>query len=62
MNTKVSLLIKNHLNDVMVEMSWNTNLAQKRLRFVKYLIHMFPDTNTRIDVDEVYQQFELNDK
>ena len=60
--TKVSLLIKSHLNDAMVEMSWNTDLAQERLRFVKYLVHMFPDTDTAIDVDVVYEQFKSGNK
>ena len=59
--TKVSMIIKSHLSDAMVEMSWNTDLAQERLRFVKYLVHMFPDTNTRIDEDTVYQQFKIGD-
>jgi hypothetical protein len=60
--TRVSVIIKSHLNDAMVEMDSNPILAQKRLRFVKYLVHMFPDTNTRIDEDIVYQQFKLGDK
>ena len=57
--TRVSMIIKSHLNDAMVEMDSNPILAQKRLQFVKYLIHMFPDTDTRIDEDIVYQQFKL---
>jgi hypothetical protein len=36
--------------------------AQERLRFVKYLVHMFPDTDIEIDVDAVYTQFKLGDK
>jgi len=60
--TRVSLLIKSHLNDAMVEMDSNPILSQERLRFVKYLVHMFPDTDTRIDEDIVYKQFKLGDK
>ena len=65
METRVSLVIQSHLNDAMHEMSFNLPgfncQAQERLRFVKYLVHMFPDTNTKIDVDTVYEQFKLKD-
>jgi hypothetical protein len=59
---RVSMIIKSHLNDTMVEMDSNPEMAQERLRFVKYLIHMFPDTDEKIDVDVVYEQFKLGDK
>jgi len=62
MNTRISLIIKSQLNDAMVEMSTNQEQAQERLRFVKYLVHMFPDTDKKIDVDVVYKQFKLGDK
>jgi hypothetical protein len=58
---RVSMIIKSHLNDAMIEMDSNPEMAQERLRFVKYLIHMFPDTDTKIDVDVVYKQFKLGD-
>jgi hypothetical protein len=58
----VSLIIKSHLNDAMIEIQYNPELAQERLQFVKYLVHMFPDTNTKIDADEVYEQFKLGNK
>ena len=65
MKKKVSLLIKNHLSDAMIEMGIQQEIyqqqAQERLRFIKYLVHMFPDTNTRIDEDIVYQQFKIGD-
>jgi hypothetical protein len=59
---RVSMIIKSHLNDAMVEMDSNPEMAQERLCFVKYLVHMFPDTDTKIDVDAVYNQFKLGDK
>lgn len=66
METKVSLVIKSHLSDAIEEMSWNlagfNHSATERLRFVKYLVHMFPDTDTTIDVDVVYEQFKLENK
>jgi hypothetical protein len=58
---RVSMIIKSHLNDAMIEMDSNPILAQERLRFVKYLVHMFPDTDEKIDVDVVYKQFKLGD-
>jgi hypothetical protein len=55
METRVSLLIQNHLNNVMFDMDINEEIFQERakesLRFVKYLVHMFPDTNVKIDVE-----------
>ena len=62
MNTRISLIIKSQLNDAMVEMSTNQEQSQERLRFVKYLVHMFPDTDTRIDEEVVFTQFKLGDK
>jgi hypothetical protein len=59
--TRVSMIIQSLLNDAMIEMDFNPILAQKRLQFVKYLVHMFPDTDTRIDEDIVFQQFKLGD-
>lgn len=59
--TRVSMIIQSLLNDAMIEMDSNPTLAQKRLQFVKYLVHMFPDTDTRIDEDIVFQQFKLGD-
>lgn len=61
--TRVSLVIQSHLNDAMIEMGIQQDVyqeqAQKRLRFVKYLVHMFPETDVEIDIDEVYKQFQL---
>lgn len=62
MEVRVSLVIQSHVNDAMMEMDFNPILARKRLRFVKYLVHMFPDTTQEIDVDIVYDQFKLGDK
>jgi hypothetical protein len=52
------------LNDAMVEVHHQELMdeGQERLRFVKYLVHMFPDTYQKIDVDVVYKQFKLGDK
>jgi hypothetical protein len=51
------------LNDAMVEVHHQELMeeGQERLRFVKYLVHMFPDTDKKMDVDVVYKQFKLGD-
>ena len=58
MKTKINLVIQNHLSDALIEMESNPSLAQERLRFVKYLIHHYSNTNQEILVDFVYEQFE----
>jgi hypothetical protein len=55
----VSLIIKSHLNDAMIEIQSNPKLAQSRLEFVKHLVHMFPDTDVEMDPKVVYKQFKL---
>jgi hypothetical protein len=55
---KVSLVIKSHLNDAMLEMNYGMEKSvDHRLRFVNYLVHYFPDTNQEIIPDFVYEQF-----
>jgi len=61
MKTKVSLVIQSNLNDALIEMESNPSLAQERLRFVKYLIHHYSNTNQEIMVDFVYEQFKKFD-
>lgn len=60
---RVSLVIQSHLNDAMIEVhhSQVMNEAQERLRFVKYLVHHYPNTNQEILVDFVYEQFKKFD-
>jgi len=61
---KISLVIQSILSDAMVEVNHPMLMeeAQERLRFVKYLIHHYPNTNQGILVDFVYEQFKLGDK
>jgi len=62
---RVSLVIQSHLNDALYEMSFNlpgfNHQSQERLRFVKYLVHHYPNTNQEILVDFVYEQFKKFD-
>ena len=57
-DVKVSLLIQSNLSDALMEMSHHPHVASNRLGFVKWLVHMFPDTSVRVDSHVVYQQFE----
>ena len=55
---KVSLVIKSHLNDAMLEMGYGMEKSvDHRLRYVNYLVHYFPDTNQEIIPDFVYDLF-----
>lgn len=60
---RVSLIIQSHLSDAMIEMGIQQDVyqeqAQERLRFVKYLVHMFPETDVEVDADVVFKQFQL---
>ena len=60
---RVSLVIKSMLNDAMIEVNHAPLMdeAQERLRFVKFLIHHYPDTDKEILVDFVYEQFKKFD-
>ena len=57
---KVSIVIQSMLTDAMVEVHHQELMeeGQERLRFVKYLIHFYPDTTQEILVDFVYEQFQ----
>jgi len=61
---RVSIVIQSMLNDAMVEVHHQELMdeGQERLRFVKYLIHHYSNTNQDIMVDFVYEQFKLGDK
>jgi hypothetical protein len=63
MEIRISIVIQSMLNDAMVEVHHQELMeeGQERLRFVKYLVHMFPDTDKKMDVDVVYKQFKLGD-
>ena len=60
--TKISLVIQSMLNDAMVEMEIMPIQAEERLRFVKWMVNMFSDTNVRVDIDVVYKQFKLKEQ
>ena len=59
---KISLVIQSMLSDAVIEVNHPMLMeeAQERLSFVKYLVGMFPNTNKKIDVDVVYNQWRVN--
>ena len=63
-DVRVSLAIKSHLNDAMIEMNIPQlqEQAQERLDFVKYLVHVFPNTNVRVDIRKVYKEFKADNQ
>jgi hypothetical protein len=63
MEIRISIVIQSMLNDAMVEVHHQELMeeGQERLRFVKYLVNMFPDTDKKMNVDVVYKQFKLGD-
>jgi hypothetical protein len=63
-DVRVSLAIKSHLNDAMIEMNIPQlqEQAQERLDFVKYLVHVFPNTNVRVDIRKVYKEFKTDNQ
>jgi hypothetical protein len=63
METRISLVIQSMLNDAMVEVHHPELMeeGQERLRFVKYLIHHYSNTNQEIMVDLVYELFKKFD-
>ena len=63
-DVRVSLAIKSHLNDAMIEMNIPQlqEQAQERLDFVKYLVHVFPNTNVRVNIRKVYKEFKADNQ
>ena len=60
---KVSIVIQSMLSDAMVEVHHQELMeeGQERLRFVKYLVAYYSNTNQEILVDFVYEQFKKFD-
>lgn len=54
---KVGMVIQSHLNDAAI-VAFNTpEAAADHIRFAQYLIHRFPDTNTRINADKIFIEY-----
>ena len=55
MEIKISMVIKSHLSDAQLEIDSNPEQAGNRIKFVKWLVSMFPDTQERVTVEELRQ-------
>ena len=54
MTIKVKIAVQSHLSDSLIEVETrNPFMAQRRIRFVKFLIAKYPDLNVEIDEDEL---------
>ena len=51
---KLSMVIKSHLTDADYEMETFPMLAAKRINFVKMLIDKYPDTNVKVEEEELH--------
>ena len=60
MEAPVKLIVQSHLSDVMIEMGFNRELAQLRIRFVKYLIASY-NMNDEIEPNEAFERFNQMD-
>jgi hypothetical protein len=60
METPVKLIVQSHLSDAMIEMGFNSDLAQLRIRFVKYLIASY-NMNDEIEPNKVFERFNQMD-
>jgi hypothetical protein len=56
MNTRAAMIIFSHLSDVQEVPTHNSNHA--RINFVKFLINKYPNTETEIDPDAEWQEFQ----
>ena len=60
MEAPVKLIVQSHLSDAMIEMGFNSDLAQLRIRFVKYLIASY-NMNDEIEPNEAFERFNQMD-
>jgi|688.fasta_scaffold82263_4 hypothetical protein len=53
MDCKVSMVIKSHLSDAMLEIGSDPEQAGNRIKFVNWLVQMFPDTQERVTEEQL---------
>ena len=51
--TKVRVIVKSHLNEALVDMECNPYMAERRIKFVKFLTDKYPDLNVKVDDEEI---------
>lgn len=58
MMTKALLIVMSHLSDAQELLSYNTELANERINFAKYImIETSGNLNLEIDPDELWEKF-----
>ena len=55
MEIKISMVIQSHLSYAQLEIDSNPEQAGNRIKFVKWLVSMFPDTQERVTEEELRQ-------
>jgi hypothetical protein len=53
MEIKVSMVIKSHLSDAMLEIGSDPEQAGNRIKFVNWLVEKFPDTQERVTEEQL---------
>ena len=53
MDIKVSMVIKSHLSDAMLEIGSDPEQAGNRIKFVNWLVQMFPDTQEQVTEEQL---------
>ena len=53
MTIKVKIAIHSHLSDAAFEVDVNPYMSQRRIAFVKQLLHKYPDLNVEVEEDEL---------
>ena len=56
--TRLSMIIKSHLNDAIIEIGRNDTLAKKRIAFVNKLVSKYTSLDEKIADEEVEQMWE----
>ena len=53
MEIKISMVIQSHLADAMLEIDSDPEQAGNRMKFVNWLVHMFPDTQEQVTEEQL---------
>ena len=53
MDIKISMVIKSHLSDAMMEIGSDPEQAGNRIKFVSWLVSMYPDTQERVTEEQL---------
>jgi hypothetical protein len=51
--TKIRIVIVSHLNDAEYDLENNPYMFERRMKFIKFLLDKYPNTDTEVDDDEI---------